>query len=297
MFKQDFQTYFSKHRLYIMSVAMICIMLFHQKFLEGRFFDFFHVCGHWGVDVFLVVSGFGIAHSLMKNSWKDFYIHRIKRLLPSCLIFGCVSFALALSSHNMEMPRRLLVMMPLSMNQWYITAIVLFYILAPFIMPIVQRWKSKVLLLIIPVCFFAKAVDLSFLWPVDWAIERFPAFVFGMVLYCSAKWMVGCRYLLISLLLGALLSWLVVEDIRFFDSQTYRYLIFLFIIPAFCYFCGCMEFLMERFHASVIVNRIGKLSLQIYLAHAFCFDLVLKHAGNTPPDRPKTLIFCCLSLF
>ena len=29
MFKQDFQTYFSKHRLYIMGVAMICIMLLY----------------------------------------------------------------------------------------------------------------------------------------------------------------------------------------------------------------------------------------------------------------------------
>ena len=300
MFNQDFQTYFSKHRLYIMGMAMICIMLFHQKFLEGQFFDFFHACGHWGVDVFLVVSGFGIAHSLMKNSRKDFYIHRIKRLLPSCLIFGCVSFALALSSNNVEMPRRLFVMMPLSMNQWYITAIVLFYLLAPFIMPFVQRWKTKVLLVIIPVCFLAKAVNLSFLWPVDWAIERFPAFVFGMVLYCSAKWIVGCRYLLISLLLVVLLTWLVAEDIRFFDSQTYRYLIFLFIIPAFCYFCGCLEWLTDKLKISMCIKWVGKLSLQIYLAHAFCFDLVLKHAGNTPPHfvvrncgRSQPLVCLC----
>lgn len=283
MFNQDFQSYFSKHRLYIMGIAMICIMLFHQEFLEGRFFDFFHACGHWGVDVFLVVSGFGIAHSLKKNSRNAFYIHRIKRLLPSCLIFGCVSFSFALFPHVMKIPRRLFVMMPLSLNQWYIAAIALFYLLAPFIMPFVQRWKSKVLLIIIPVCFLAKAVDLSILWPVDWAIERFPAFVFGMVLYCSAKWIVEYWYLLISLLLVVLLSWLVVEDVRFFDCQTYRYLIFLFIIPAFSYFCGYLEWLTDKMKISTCVKWMGKLSLQIYLAHAFCFDLVLKHAGNTPP--------------
>ncbi len=283
MFKQDFQTYFSKHRLYFMGIAMICVMLFHQKFLEGRLFDFFHACGHWGVDLFLVVSGFGIAHSLMKNSRIEYYRHRVRRLLPSCLIFGCVSFGFALVSHGVEMPRRLLVMTPLSLNQWYITAIVLFYSLAPFILPFVQKWKLKTLVVIIPVCFLAKAIDLSFLWPIDWAIERFPAFVFGMILYCSSKWNIGCRYVLISLSLVVLLSWFVAEDVRFFSSQTYRYLIFLFIIPAFCYFCGCLELLTDKLNISVCVKWVGRLSLQIYLAHVFCFDLVLKHVVDTPP--------------
>ena len=181
------------------------------------------------------------------------------------------------------MPRRLLVMTPLSLNQWYITAIVLFYSLAPFILPFVQKWKLKTLVVIIPVCFLAKAIDLSFLWPIDWAIERFPAFVFGMILYCSSKWNIGCRYVLISLSLVVLLSWFVSEDVRFFSSQTYRYLIFLFIIPAFCYFCGCLELLTDKLNISVCVKWVGRLSLQVYLAHAFCFDLVLKHVVDIPP--------------
>ena len=89
--------------------------------------------------------------------------------------------------------------------------------------------------------------------------------------------------MLISLSLVVLLSWFVAEDVRFFSSQTYRYLIFLFIIPAFCYFCGCLELLTDKLNISVCVKWVGRLSLQVYLAHAFCFDLVLKHVVDTPP--------------
>lgn len=57
-----------------MGFAMISIMLFHQPFFfDNLFVGFFHLFGYWGVEVFLFVSGFGIVHSLKKNSIPVYY--------------------------------------------------------------------------------------------------------------------------------------------------------------------------------------------------------------------------------
>lgn len=51
----------------------------------------FITVGGGGVDVFLVVSGFGIAFSISKNNRKTYFVHRINRLLPTCVFFGLIN--------------------------------------------------------------------------------------------------------------------------------------------------------------------------------------------------------------
>lgn len=294
MFSQDFQSYFSKHRSYLMGISMICIMIFHQGFLEGPVFSFFHACGHWGVDMFLVVSGFGIAHSLTKNSRKEFYRHRINRLLPACIVFGCIRFAVTLSWYGLDIPKRAFVLMPLSLTMWYIVAIVLFYLVAPYLLKPVQRWKWKVLLVAVPLCLFISTIDLSVIWPVDWAIWRFPAFISGMVLYCSAPWKVGRGYLVPASVVTVILFCLALTDVRVFSSTTYRYFILLFVIPVFCYLFGGLEWLTDKMRLSQPVKWIGKLSLHVYLSHELCYNIVSRYSGSTPRQFVIALIISFL---
>lgn len=85
----EFNRLISKYRTRIMGCAMIAIMLFHQPFFYSNpLVDFFHLYGFWGVEVFLFVSGFGVVYSLRKNSLKQYYINRFKRLFPACIIVG-----------------------------------------------------------------------------------------------------------------------------------------------------------------------------------------------------------------
>lgn len=82
----------SPNRYFLMGNAMVAIMLFHQHWLKNSvFFDIFHQYGHWGVDIFLLVSGYGIANSLSKNNIQTFYKNRFKRILPTCLLVGIIS--------------------------------------------------------------------------------------------------------------------------------------------------------------------------------------------------------------
>lgn len=81
----------SDNRSYLMGIAMVSIMLFHQDWIYGwnPIFAFFHFYGNWGVDVFLFVSGFGLYYSL-KNDHRviPFYKRRIIRILPLCILCG-----------------------------------------------------------------------------------------------------------------------------------------------------------------------------------------------------------------
>lgn len=261
---------------------MISIMLFHQPFMEDFFFRFFHICGHWGVDMFLIVSGFGIAHSLTKNSRKQYYRNRINRMLPACLIFGFICLAVTFAM-NGGISKRDCVLAPLSLNRWYIFAIALYYLAAPFLIKPVQRWKWKFFVVAWVLCFLVSTIDLFVIFPVNWAIWRFPAFLSGMVLYCSAPWKLGRGYLAVASLLVAVLFCMRWKGILFFGADAYIYIILSFALPALCYLLGSFEFLTDKIRMTNVVKWMGKLSLHIYLSHELCYHVVHTYSGSTPP--------------
>ena len=90
--QQSFLELVSVNRSAIMGLSMVFIMLFHQYFTSVFPFNLFHNYGHWGVDVFLFLSGMGLVNSLEKNSIKDYYKRRFMRLVPSCIFCGSLKY-------------------------------------------------------------------------------------------------------------------------------------------------------------------------------------------------------------
>ena len=66
---------------------MLSIMFSHQRFVHVFPFNVFESFGHWGVDVFLFLSGMGMVDSLMAHTVKEFYFRRFKRLIPLCVSY------------------------------------------------------------------------------------------------------------------------------------------------------------------------------------------------------------------
>lgn len=128
----------ARYRLPLMGISVIVIFLGHQCWLDGTFFDFFHRTGELGVDIFAFLSGWGIAKSLGHNSTKVFYAHRVKKLLPTCLFAGIVHFMLIMCGVLPPFwPSSLLVLF--SLDQWYIVATIIWYLLAPFLYNIIKN--------------------------------------------------------------------------------------------------------------------------------------------------------------
>ena len=97
--KYPFNTLISKYRISAMGISMVSIMLYHQNWItNGIFFEWVRMLGYIGVEVFLFISGFGIAHSLAKNSLGQYYKNRVIRLIPACILFDLCKIALSLYS-------------------------------------------------------------------------------------------------------------------------------------------------------------------------------------------------------
>ena len=78
------------------ALAVLAVLLFH--FFPGQFKS-----GFLGVDLFFVISGYLITKIIYKNyidtnfSYLDFYLRRIRRILPAVLVMMLVSALVALT--------------------------------------------------------------------------------------------------------------------------------------------------------------------------------------------------------
>lgn len=73
-----------RNRTTLMCLSILGVICYHLC-LRGIHIGRLNV-GYAGVDVFMLLSGYGIAKSLTRNSIKQFYIHRLQRILPLWII-------------------------------------------------------------------------------------------------------------------------------------------------------------------------------------------------------------------
>lgn len=184
----------SECRTAIMGLSMLSIMLFHQYFVSAFPFNFFHVFGFWGVDIFLFLSGMGLVNSLEKNSTLHFYKRRLLRLVPSCLICGAVKYFIFISFTDffsvLKTGLNLGMFSIASMDLWFIHTIFLFYLITPVLYYLLNEYPVITSLCIILV-FFINGLTirpmigfdwLSPLGVLSWSIERLPVFATGMLI-------------------------------------------------------------------------------------------------------------------
>lgn len=84
----------------LMGIAILMVLLYHLC-CWPQWNNPLRIFGHWyiGVDIFLILSGFGLCFSYEKYNIKTFYYHRIIRIIPLywfslIIIFICNIFIL-----------------------------------------------------------------------------------------------------------------------------------------------------------------------------------------------------------
>ena len=73
-----------RNRTTLMCLSILGVICYHLC-LRGIHIGRLNV-GYAGTDVFMLLSGYGIAKSLAHNSIKQFYIHRLRRILPLWIV-------------------------------------------------------------------------------------------------------------------------------------------------------------------------------------------------------------------
>ncbi len=288
----------NKNRKLLFGIATLWIAWFHSfdlifsvnekiTFLNlGNLLSWVQLMGSCGVDIFLLLSGAGLYFSFSKNpNLPSFWRKRFLRVFPSsfivALIISCFS---GISNIWIFLARITFLDFYVCKAQdpvfWYVSAILLLYLLFPLFFRIIKKYRYWGLTLIIVISLIITAF-VFFLLPgmfYQWEVllARIPVFATGIVLgqiiekdmkISNVKALFICLFGILYFL-GTMIS-IAAFPTEFNFIKHYLYLpfsVFLVIIISFV-----------RSHIDVaFINKplefLGVYSLEMYLIHQAIYD-------------------------
>lgn len=273
-----------------LGLALLWIVLSHVP-LDFGVLKYLINTGYGGVDICFFASGIGCFYSLSKDSdIGSFMKRRLKRLAPTYIVFILVWLAYqgVLGNFNFQMAIGNLFALQSftglgSDFNWYISALLLFYILAPYFVAIVKKTttlRKIVFLLFLIACSFP-------FWRADTyiiTITRLPVFYVGMVFadMCKKDKQLSAKHvvcLTVSFILGVIFLGAAYFCFpKHLWSHGLYWYPFIFITPPLCIALSCILMQIERIKVLKPVISFfylcGEYSFEIYLVHALLIPCI-----------------------
>lgn len=189
----------STYRAELMGAAMLWVMLFHADDLSlpHPALDLIRQFGYLGVDIFLFLSGLGLSMSLCRRRREPLHRYiknRLLRIFPSYWL-AVFPYSLWLLYQGRIPLSTLLwnctglhywVQAPGGFN-WYVSALLAFYLLAPCWFRLLQRsaHRERLTALLFPASYglYLLSIPVHLLYTRDFVL-RLPAFALGMLMGC-----------------------------------------------------------------------------------------------------------------
>lgn len=273
------QILISRNRDYLMGIAIIWIVLFHSNisapdnfFLRALWYLFVSFGGGIGVDVFFILSGFGLFYSiysvdnkLFKCGWGGWIVKRMKRILPSYLIVAILYYILKedFCLYNLCQLNFLVNGMR---DFWFIPAIVICYLLFPLFYQIGKKIRFRNMMIVSTLIVVSVTCALNYFNPIycskiEIFLQRIPCFVLGIYWgYLSVRNSYKEYYL------GIIFSVLLIPVCmytHFVGSSRWAFffmtIVFIQVLLLLLVYLGNT--------LKTILQYLGKRSLQIYLTH------------------------------
>ena len=273
----------SKYRSQLMGLAILLVIFRHTRdFLATDIYiNTFWGLGYCGVDIFFLLSGFGLFLGYKENDTAfGFWARRIKRIMPTYVIVN-ILFYLLMKEFN-----PLLICFSISgfgffcnkpYLEWYIPSLMSLYLLFPFFMYVIKRYSKivkTIVLMGIGVGLVLELVLVSFQRPVmlHLFISRLPIFFGGILLGVIYKNNSNFRLPALTIVMVSIIS-LVVEyylqiklSYDFLWANGLFWLPFILIIPGIIIiFIYVLEKTSNWF--LTMFDKLGKVSLEMYLLH------------------------------
>ena len=287
----------SENRDFVMGIAILWIMLYHVPVhTEFPVLRFFQDIGYGGVDLFILLSGFGCYYSLDKDEdILRFFGRRLQRLLPSYLPFIIFWMIVRYVTGQLYFTE---IFGNLTMSgwwngagnqfNWYVDAIVFFYLLAPYLCAAVKKSKKPYLTAFLLLA-LTLAVSISFMHGLLLiAVSRLPVFVTGIFLarLCYGpfpeKEFLSERIFFILLNLIMLAGFAAMYYFLYlqtrFDKWHYGlwWYPFLAIAPGLSLDLAFLGGLLSKTKGTAFLKKItdlfGRSSFEIFLWHLFIFE-------------------------
>lgn len=287
-----------------LGLAMIWIVFAHSGFKPvSMLFTYLKAWGYGGVDICLFASGLGCYFSLEKDSDAlRFLKRRIARLAPVYIPFillWCVYHYLTHGPYPVSavlgnlLGIQNLTGLENSFN-WYISALLLFYVLSPLLKSLTDR-----------IGYGRQAVVIGFLlllsvpfWTADTyiiTVTRLPVYYAGMVFgrMCKEDRELSLLALVGCVAASALGFWLMKFCTDHFESILWSYGLhwypFLLITPGVCIVLSLAGLALEKVRYSKVLTKplaaIGAYSFELYLLHVPLYEFLHPRLRELPYDR------------
>lgn len=280
-----------KYRSVWMGVAMLWVVLYHSSgTLAG--YSFFKNIGYGGVDLCLFASGAGCYYSLCKNSdFFGFAKRRLLRIFPTYWCFLPFWFIYAFKAFEMKVPDVIGNIFGVqnftgknTAFNWYISAILLFYILAPYLKIVCDKVGALPKQLLVVALLFAFSIPFWNNFTLIVTVTRLPIFYLGMIFAKQSKegvklsWNNAAAYI-IFMISGFVLLWVAFHQLKDYRwSHGMYWYPFIFITPGLCVCLSLVSSLLDKCKATSwvvsVLSIIGKYSFEVYLTHILIFDSV-----------------------
>lgn len=260
----------------------------------------FSFLGHYGVQIFIFISGYGLALSMLKNlkSWLNFVINRLVKLYPlllSALIFF-ILFTIIMhdrfpwSVHYDEMKYKLLFIHTLLPNQgtsingpwWFFGLIFQLYLIFPPLFHIIRKHGIKAL---VAICIFSyiwifvsqyQFQDIHGVYLLQNFPGHLPEFSLGIYLALNKDKKINNIFFIMALILFSLGNFY-----KAFFPFTFLSITLIFIF-AYQFFKNIpvKKTLLKRF-----LIHFGNISMSLFAVHGFIrepFIILADNSLNTP---------------
>lgn len=242
--------------------------------------------GGYGVDIFLILSGFGLTYSIMTKEelglrvdWGEYYKKRVKRIIPTYVLVGTIYYLILCDSssqviYNLSFANFII---DGKRDFWYIFALLICYLVFPIYGKLKQKVNFRILLVVLSIISVLITVSINILNPecyMNWeiALWRFPCFWMGcyygvLIIYNRT------REFYISTVVFTLVGFILFMCTGF-SRNTFTFLSPVVMIV----FCKVLELI--RIYAKVGLNILrffGGISLEIYLVHVSFGVLLLNY--------------------
>lgn len=292
----------STYRSELMGWSIVWIMMLHFTFTQIKPLGFLAQYGFAGVDIFMLVSGFGLFYSLEKNSHiVPFYRKRFLRIFPTYYFLGI--FASILLYHD-NILTYLFRYSTIGFwtggvyGEWYIPSIVFLYLLTPFIKKLYDRRLFIIIILIGCLCLITSYIIVANNYinkgePHFFLLYRIPAFLFGMT----------CAYWVKNGFSNKYYYYILIAGIPFFiylyphhhEIYNYKYFSTVFLLPIFT---SLLIVISKHCHPiNPIISKIGQASLEIYIIQGMFFHAIITEIITIPAEYHDiiSILFIILS--
>ncbi len=277
-----------ENRQYIMGFAILCIMFCHNSIELGKFWVICKQIAQFGVDIFLFLSGYGLARSYMTKR-TGFLKRRLKRIIPSYLMVA-VPFILIWSVVNPGSFLEKIWDYSLisfyvngNLSEWYIAVLLLLYALYPLFFDISNRILPAAM-----ICILIWLVSLFVGYgPIQLPrnlriineifVIRIPVFILGTTYYIHEnRFNQGRISVIMQIVFASILA--LIFCVRFKMNNHYWTLIRMLFTPLAISCSFVFASFIERAPNEIkrIFAFLGEITLEVYLIHEELISLGMR---------------------